>query len=377
MNLSTHRPRLSVVLTFWNALCLGIAVLMVLHFTQQHAHEVSRQAQEDNALRAARAVSLTFSKALDREWESIRAVSEKIETSDYESMRSFVDAVPDASVSVAWAGVADPSGLIVAGSNAVREGEDVSERRWFREGLRGESAGSVFQPSGHEGDGFINLSRPVLDADGAPVGVAVYRIDMAWVDGFIQETAVALDADALVVSRDGSVLASAAKQFDFMPSEAELMALGLGQDRGINADREDGPSFASATISRITSTAVPDMGWSLIVRVPLQGQSATSEHPWNWDVLGFVTAAACILAMLGKVNSVISRPIERLAGCSSALARGELDYPVERAGSFEAEELSQSLAVIQTSLQRHGHFRRNGTMISEGTDARFRLIAAE
>ncbi|WP_043841041.1 cache domain-containing protein [Roseivivax marinus] len=352
-------PKLSLSLTFWNGLLLSVVVGAVLIASQRSTDELGSRVQEDQALRAAEAVSLTFSKAIEREWESIRAVASQVDASSYEGSRRFVDAVLSASSSVSWAGIANASGIVFAGAGGAREGEDVSQRRWFREGLRDENAGSVFRPEGQDERGFINLSVPIYNEDGEASAVVVYRIGMAWVEAYVGQTADALDVDLYVINAANEVLVQRERTFEAALTEREITSARLRANRGLIVATPEGSRFTSATKSNMVGRANPPMGWSLVVRVPYHSPEVLASRELGWPTVFFLTAAAAVLGCLALINGLIARPIASLAACAENFSKGEVTYPAERVNTIEAEQLSGALSALQTQQSNEKRRRKS------------------
>ncbi|ETX28944.1 cache domain-containing protein [Roseivivax isoporae] len=347
-------PKLATVLVWCNALILGAALVAGFVWLQRNADRHHVQVQEAAALRGAEALSLAFSEAVEREWQSLRAIAGTLGDATPEVTRAFIDAVGKASPAIAWVGLADPSGRVIAGTGGANEGTDVSGRRWHREGLRGESSGSVFADTfdgADAGQEFVNLSMPVRNAEGEVTGVAVYRLRMSWVDDYLSIAADSLDLDAFLLGRDGTVVAGTADRFGADLTREELLQAGLQPVRGTVVDGNEERGFVSASLGRVAGPHVPDFGWSLLVRVP----SDPAGRPLiSWDVVGISTVAlmmVVIVALMWALNRHFVQPIEELADCATALGDGKLVFPRERGASTEAAVLSQALARIQTILQ--------------------------
>ncbi|MGR3272511.1 hypothetical protein [Thalassococcus profundi] len=136
-------PKLSNAFTTVVAIVGAIGVWAIGHSALKNAEDFQIASHEAAAQSGATALSMVFSNALHREWESLQAVAENVDVSSPASMKSFADAVTEASNRVAWAGVANLHGKVVAGSNRIMEGSDVSEEGWFRKALKGPTVGQI------------------------------------------------------------------------------------------------------------------------------------------------------------------------------------------------------------------------------------------
>lgn len=353
MNTHEHKhPRIFSALLGSAAAAFLLATFVLLLPIQKKVTEVELDARIETAQHAASAMQLAISTLVGREWSSLEGFSTVADPSSYETARRFSDAVIVASEGVVWAGVADLSGRIVAGSAGKHEGQDVSRLKWFQQGLRGNRAGV---PSSSDNafaaslsDDIFFMSRPVRARDGRVAGVAVYSLRLSWLTNFVAESADRLDVDAALLDKTGRLVFSHGNQVAAPISSEVKVQAELGTSfAGFSAIDGDA-HHVSSVVPSIVSGNVPDFGLALVVRMPVSAQVSnlgSAASTMTWIVVGlFAVIGTCAVGF--AVHFL--KPISDLADAAKAIADGEPVCPTEFHSSREAMLLSSALIRLQT-----------------------------
>ncbi|WP_418593182.1 cache domain-containing protein [Ponticoccus sp. (in: a-proteobacteria)] len=333
------------------ALLLSVlcAALFVAFIVTQRSTLAQQHLRHDVVLRGADAVALSFNTALKREWGSLHAVAGNISNASKSETNDFMDAVPQAGGQVAWAGVADLDGRILSGSGRAREGEDVSQRRWYREGLRHPSVGNVYASNSLQ-QSLLNLSTPVRDKDSGEVtGVLVYSLRMDWVENFLTLAREQLKIDVVVQNREGETLVDTRDVARSLP-EAAVAQARLGRDLAGNFYLLDQTDGIYAFSPNFISDDLPDFGWRVFAVLDSSSLINVMPQLLRTSVLAVSLAAGFVLIVTLIAARIVLRPIEDLVGTAAAMAEGEFSYPRESRSSREAITLSQALTRIQGTL---------------------------
>lgn len=364
-------PKLSTTLIGSAIAAFVLALVAVSLPIRTHVGVFERNVQSEGVIRAGRALQLATSRAVEREWDSLNAVARQVSVDDVRQMRGFADAVVRASDGIAWVGVASRSGTVLAGTDRLREGEDVSSRRWFREGLDGGSVGSVFVPESADSPGaaagLINMSVPVFDSYGTAAGVVAYSMRIDWLTGYMSAAARELGLDFAVRAADGSIVTELGDQIGapFDRNIADLATVGHNLTRYVSGSG-DVPAHVTGVFPNLLAGDLPPFGWDLIVRVPaLQGQASLVSfmRKISWSVAGLFLALTIATVVY---TLYFIRPIEQLARTAAEIARGEDVYPRENMSSRESVTLSSALAMIQTKLMDRASLRIEPRRITPG-----------
>ena len=348
---------------FWIAATLIVSVLcaalFVAYNVTQRSNLAQQQLRHDIVLRGADAVGLSFNTALKREWDSLHAVARNISNSSKPEIDGFMDAVAQTGGQVAWSGFADLGGKIVSGSNRLREGQDVNERRWFREGLRQPNVGNVFASSSLERDDndrkqrLLNLSTPVLDEQtGEVTGVVTYSLRMAWVQSFLTRAREQLNIDVVVQNREGETIVDTRDTARNLP-EAAVAQASLGRDLPGTFQLLDQADGLYAFSPNFVSDELPDFGWRVFAVLDSGRLLNVMPQLLQSAVIAVSIAALFVLAATLIVARIVLRPLEDLVATATGMAEGDFEYPRESRSSREAAHLSQALARVQGTLALH------------------------
>ncbi|WP_020039300.1 cache domain-containing protein [Salipiger mucosus] len=332
-----------------------IAAVFVAVTVTRHANEAQSRLQQDVVMRGADAISLGFNTALKREWDSLHAVARAIDGATPADINDFMDAVVAAGGRVAWAGVADLNGTIISGSHRLREGQDVSERRWYREGLRRPAVGNAFDSRSLARDendkpqSLLNLSTPIRDAKGETIGVAVYSLRMAWVASYLATAKEELRIDVVVQDRRGRTLVDTRPEPAPLPENAAAAA-SFGADAAgafrLLRDTEGLYAFTPSFVGE----SLPDFGWRVFAVLDQSSHLDLLPSLLRDIILAVAIAATFVLGATMMVLRLLLRPLECLTDTAADVAAGSLVYPVESRSSREASDLSRALARIQAEL---------------------------
>ena len=337
----------------------------------RQAADAQRKLQQDIVLRGGDAIGLSFNNALKREWDSLQAVARNVGTASREQTNEFMDAIAQTGGQVAWAGIADLSGKIISGSNRLREGEDVSERRWYQDGLRGPNVGNVhnttsLKRAGEEtGEPLLNLSTPIYGSEtGEVVGVVVYSLRMAWVSSFLSQAREQLNVDIVVQNREGETLVDTRDEPTALP-EAAVMQAGLGQSSAGAFRMVDDTGGLYAFSSNFVSDALPDFGWKVYALLDREGVTNVLPGLLQKAIIAIAIAALFVLGMTILTLRLVLRPFEKLTATAVQMANGNEVYPIETRASREAIMLSRALVLIQGKMQKASRFRGEGAPVLE------------
>jgi len=318
----------------------------------------------DNAVRVrTSAAGHAIGRTLHADWQDMKFVADLIGVSEPQAVRHMLDGLTGDGQRVSWAGFARPDGTVVAASKGMLEGRDVSERPWFRNGLRGDFAGDVHDAVllndllGGTADNpirFIDLALPVKTPDNEVAGVLGLHISTFWAQELLEETAEDLGIDLLLVGADGKVVLSTA------PTEgsADLQSLRAAMAGAPWQGREtwgDGEEYFTTVVPRVSYEDLPSFGWRMIGRLDSTAFQPSVQELVRTAGIAFAVLALVLLSVTWAFARIFLRPIADLAASADRLADGKDDYPMELHGTAEAERLSSAIVRLQSrALDRGG-----------------------
>lgn len=351
-------PRLATALTVTFLLCGLLLALVLLARVSNHIVSFENELQSELVSRGAEGIRHVVTLSVEREWRSLKAITSSADFGNPEETRHFVDAARQVGNNISWAAFADLNGKIVAGSDRIGEGTDVSQRTWFKNGLTSGRLYSRRTVPGADSPEFLQMTQPVRDESGQVIGVMTYFLDMEWGKMLISHASAVLNVDAILVDSKNNILIDA-RSASMQPSsggpagQTELEAL-LRHPSNETA-LVDGMVVSS--VQAITSQNLPYFGGRLIVYVPssmAEGTVASFTKQMVFWIIGALVVATLVPIVL---VAHFVRPIERLASTANNLADGVYDYPEERCFTREAAIFSASLARLQTRLKRGGNVK--------------------
>lgn len=266
--------------------------------------------------------------------------------------------------SIAWIGVTDQAGTVLAATDGILVGVSLQGRPVFREGRRGLFVGDVHDAvmlekllpnPGGEAMKFVDVAAPVHAANGDFRGVLAVHFSWSWVRDTARsllETTKGHDGlEVFVVARDGLVLMGPDGSIGERLGGTWLAAL-RGGDPAANArDWADGGRYLTAHTSGEGITGKGGFGWTTIIRQPLDLAYRPAEVLWRQIILsggGFALFFGIIAWLL---SGRIARPLERITEAADRLGSGDTKATIpDTDGPREIARLSQSLQAMIATL---------------------------
>jgi hypothetical protein len=335
---------------------LGLGALALL--AERRLEEVGNRVQAEAVQLRGEALRMNFGKALGREWNSVNAVAGTIDMGAIEATRPRLAAISRISNAIAWTGIADSSGRLLASSRPLLEGQDVSGSLWFRRGLNGKYIGSAetddrlarLVPGA--GDGpvrFVDMSVAIRDHEGRAEGVLLYRLNVTWIQEYLIESAGVLELDLFLVNGRGDVLFEHYEQIGQSLSPRARQVVTSGQQGVFQVPLEQHGEAFLALLPKIVTGDMASLDRRLVARVPAQVAgfglgSVVFSRDIFWVVLGFGAALVLGTALFARY---FLAPLRTLSRDAEAIAEGRDTYPAEQRSSREAQTLSAAIVRLQ------------------------------
>lgn len=363
---------LSVNLAFWFSLS---SIVLTLILSQVIQREASNSLRAEIGQRLADLALQTTDK-LDRgiyeRFREVQLMADRNEIGDPSvppaDKQKILDRMQQTYRYYAWIGITNMDGRIVAASNGILQGADISKRPWYANALRGVHIDDVHEakllarllpadPSG-EPVRFVDVAFPFLKPDRTVGGVLAAHLSWSWARS-IEQSVISASArsrhiDAMIVGSDGTVLLG----------PPGLQGSHLDQSAFKDAQRGEGkfvvqswgdhkPYLIGFSVSR-GFDAFPGFGWTVLVRQDLE-EAFSPVRQIQRNVLWSGFSIALIFSILGVLNARrISRPLVSLAKAATKLRRGESSNLGKLTGSFnEVDALADSFGALVADLQRN------------------------
>lgn len=276
---------------------------------------------------------------------------------DWGVAQKIVDELKARDRALAWIGVVDKNGKVVAASDGILIGADGSSRPVYQEGRKGLFVGDVHDavmlakllpnPSG-EPMKFVDIAAPILDAAGGLAGVLGGHFSWVWARdverAFRQAMQNRQDLEAFVVAKDGNVVLGPEGTLGQTLDLASVRTAKTGRHGWTMEAWPDGKPYVTGYAFGYGHGAYAGLGWTVLVRQPLAVAYAPAESLQR-DILILGGVFALVFSALSWFAAGwITRPLRAIAGAATRLRNGEtgVEIPLVR-GAAEVEDLAHSL----------------------------------
>ncbi|MBB5143617.1 sensor domain-containing diguanylate cyclase [Desulfovibrio intestinalis] len=336
---------------------------------------IGRQASEQAESRIG--VQLTdqaryLSRTLDRsmwfwsqEIQLLRAVLSQDNDHSPARITAMLNSLKQTMPTFSWIGLTDTEGTVLAATDNLLVGNNISQRPVFQEGIKGLFIGDVHDavllskhlpnPDG-EPMKFVDVSMRVRNASGQITGVLAAHLSWTWAKNIrqfiLQDAAVSSDTELFVVARDGTILLG---NEHFIGNSLSLPMLEDKQSTVPYWDIQvwpDGRAYLTAVAHGTGFREYSGLGWSVVARQPL-GTAYAPVHAiivrivLSCLVLSFVFAGAA-----WKVAEKIIEPLKSLTNAAYSMSRGEPASMPHNTSIREIDVLSQALDTLVDNLTK-------------------------
>jgi len=374
-------PRLTTLVTVGVSATVLLTVLALLilvdHFALNYVEREAGQRLQQLSWQMRDALNRGVQKAggdvrLLSELPQLRAARSPDE------VRAVLDSLQRASPDYAWIGLAAPDGRVLAATQNLLEGVDVSNRAWFqagRDGLYAGDAGPLSAaaetddklPASGAPWRFIDVAGPVPGADGGVRGVLGVRMSWGWarrlMHGVLAPAEQTDAAEIFVVRGDGQVLLGPAGMEQQRLQTASLALSHSGKSGAVRETWSDEREYLSGYSLTGQTGDAATLPWSVIVRQPLavalaEARALERQILLLGAVLGVVLAAAAavIARRYTRPFNQLSAQLERHSDApdDAGLPDSATIATIATVGSFhELQVLSGALARMVHKEQQH------------------------
>lgn len=258
-----------------------------------------------------------------------------------------------------WIGLTNKEGKVVASTDSLLKGEDISARPVYFEALENPFVGDVHEavlladllpnPSG-EAMKFVDISTLVYDHNNNYNGVLATHLSWEWISeiesAMLDSIKTQESIEFLIVSKkDNSVIIGPDK---LIGEKIDLESIDLAQTRKNGWMIEtwpDGKEYMTGYILEDGYKEYPGLGWTILVRQPLEVAYAPIK-----ELLTFFLITGIILALLFAVlgwflAGRIASPLNDIAKIADRLRTGESVQIPHYRGLLEIEILSNFLCI--------------------------------
>lgn len=277
--------------------------------------------------------------------------------------RTLLNHLSDHFPSYSWIGLTDANGKVVASTDSLLEGVDISARPVFLNGLESTFIGDVHEavllakllpnPSG-EAMKFVDISMPVTDDSGKLVGVLATHLSWEWADEVGRSLFEPLQKrlpglEFLVVSRDRTVLLG----------PREMIGKPIGIKLGDHSEQNwsvlpwpDGTQYLTGFAESVGFEDYPGLGWTVIARQPADLAFAEARELRN-EIFIWGALLSLAFAVIGWfVAGMITKPLREIVDAAARISEGAAVRIPLLKSTQEVEALSVAIRHLVDSLTR-------------------------
>jgi diguanylate cyclase (GGDEF)-like protein len=274
--------------------------------------------------------------------------------------------------------LADPTGTFIASSNIADIGQNVGQRDYFQESMKGRPFISGVSISTITNAPSIFHAVPVRSEDGVVLGALRSRSKLDWVQQLVQSahSRVGAGANGVLLDESGLVIGSSFhpewllrpivplrpevsaalasdKRWGNNPSPAALGQDGLAPAVGIQ-DRSTFTWKVDGTELRAVAIPLRGTSWSYVSALPVATFQVASNELLRSAILWSAVALLIAAAIAAHVARRISRALSQVTAAAQRIAAGDLEHETPRLSvrtNDELEVLAESFNEMVRRLQ--------------------------
>jgi diguanylate cyclase (GGDEF)-like protein len=373
-SVAIQRPlRLATITMLTVSIAVTLTVLLHLALVSHFAHQ---QARKEAQLRLQQ-LSWQMRDSLNRVTGSavvtVKLLAQLPQVRSYDdpdATRSVLESVQDAVADYAWIGVADAQGKVRAATGRMIEGVQVDGRPWFQAGMKGVHATDYHPamllnkllPKADEPWRFIDLSAPLVGADGAVRGVVGMHMSWQWVRNRARQLLTPAvreyGAEVLVVRADGTVLLGPHDLLETKFDSPSLRLAQRGQTGSLREQAPDGKAYLTGYSQTGNAGDPATLQWAVLVRHSEDAALAHARELEQRMIWLSVLMAGVLAGCAALLARRLTRPMVALTGAiaqavAATRAGGHsADIPVVD-GFHEAQVLSTAMRELVRSEEAH------------------------
>ncbi len=288
------------------------------------------------------------------------------EPDEKEEVQALLSRLKKAFPSFSWVGLTDENGNVLASTDHLLEGADISSRPVFQQGKNGTFIGDVHDaklladklpnPTG-EPIQFVDISTPIVNNSGTFVGVLAAHLSWEWsreVEKAILDSVEQKKLENLqvfIISRKDQVVLLGPNEM--VGKSLKLSSIRSAQEGTNGYTMETWPDNKKYVTGYQSGNGYLDyegLGWTVLVRQP-EDVAFQAVHELRQTIMWIGASIAGIFAVIGWfLAGIISKPLQKISTASNQLREGEDVSIPQFKGIKEIHILSTSLRDLITSL---------------------------
>ncbi|WP_432379678.1 diguanylate cyclase domain-containing protein [Duganella sp. P38] len=367
------RPRLTTLVTVGVSATVLLTVLSLLILVDHFAIDYARREAGARLQQLAWQMRDSLNSVVRKATGDVRLLAELPRVRAARSpdeVRKVLESLQKTFPDYAWIGLANRDGKVVAATQGMLEGVDVSQRDWFKGGRDRLFAGDFHPatllnnklPASADPWRFVDAAAPVRDSAGRDLGVLCVHMSWGWARRMVHTMLAPADrryaAEVLVVRGDNTVILGPKGLEEQKIASDSLTLARAGHAGALKETWPDGRSYLTGYARSGEPGNPATLSWSILVRQP-EEQALAGARALERQILllgailgaALACAGALVARRLTRPLNALSHAIEhRLASADPAPLLPALQ-PVDT--FHEAQVLSRALAGLLRNEQQH------------------------
>lgn len=236
-----------------------------------------------------------------------------------------------------WVGLLDRQGTVIASTDRIIEGVNISSRPVFQKGIQGLFIGDVHDavllaskfPRQANGEPiqFVDISIPIQDKNGANVGVLAAHLSWEWASDaestILSPIAEERQVELFVISTDRTILLGPE---EFSKGEALTILpsmLTAGESRWQVKRWPDGKDYMTAYRVSSGYRTYDGLGWITVARQPIAVAYAPARQLQRDIIVFTLLSSAAVVAIAWLLSDWFAKPLRQLSTWASRLEKGD------------------------------------------------------
>ena len=337
---SGSRKSLSVLLSACLAVLSFTSTIMTVIILEKSATATLREQIGQNLAELAWQTTDKLDQGLFERFREVELLSRRRFLSDKEvdaeQAEMQLNEVQRTYPAYSWIGITDQKGIVVASTNGLIRGADVSGRPWWGNAQRGIYFGDLHSAKllatklplvDGEPMRFIDVAFPYVGTDGKPAGVVGVHMSWEWAEeierSVIEPAQKRAKVEAMIFSTDTTMLLGPRQDRDRKIRLASLAAAQAGQSGFMVEQWADGNKYLvgfSQSKPRLTS---PGLGWTVLVRQNIEEAHAPVRHLQTQVLVGGIALSLVFTVFAFFAARRIAEPLRILARDASEIQHGK------------------------------------------------------
>ncbi|MFC4713636.1 diguanylate cyclase domain-containing protein [Planococcus dechangensis] len=282
-----------------------------------------------------------------------------------EEKRATIELLQQQVPAFSWIGITDSAGSVIASTDALLEGLDLSQRPVYTEARKSDFIGDVHEalllaellpnPGGRDLE-FVDISVPIVYPDGSFGGVVAAHLSWVWAEEVMNFVLHPLNGSEnelevfVLSSRDHRVILGPE---EYLGNKLSIESYSLSRESSagwVLEEWPDGKMYLTGYTGSETNWDYPGLEWTILVRQPEAVAFAAARDLGRLIILSGL-ASALLFAICGwLVAGRISRPLNDISLKAKAFRKGQQLSLPKNTGVREIEDLSNSLETLVATL---------------------------